>query len=421
MDRHRPARLTEREALLEADILPLERALIGGIMFANDTRIPPLISDEFFADHHRVIWDAIMTIADRNEVPDLTTLQAELVLSGQLANAGGPAHLALCVEEGCIALHVMQYARQIREGARARAIRALGAELQSAGLTEAEIAERLDAMPGPLTSEIFDPHAAWGRIQAGWGEERIRLGIATMDRMTGGLGRGELLVVAGRTSHGKTAFTCDAALRLAKAGVPVEIITLEETQEAIVRRLVAAMAGIETRRLKSGALEPGDQRHASDAVHRLAELPLVVTGLESMRSLDEVNVLGVTAQSKATVVMLDHLQKVLTRDESRVYGLERVLNRLHAMAIKNHRVVWVNAQLNRETEIRKGPPELSDLRDSGAIEILARQVWMLYWPAKHHPERQAWEYEVYIRKNSDGGTGLVPLIFSAASGQFQEG
>lgn len=95
-----------------------------------------------------------------------------------------------------------------------------------------------------------------------------------------------------------------------------------------------------------------------------------------------------------------------------------MLNRLHADAIKNHRVVWVNARLNRDTEVHKGPPELSGLRDSGAIEILGRQVWMLYWPVKHSPERSPRECELYVRKTSEGGTGMVPLSFDAARGRF---
>jgi replicative DNA helicase len=416
--RDRPT-LIERQAVLnEADILPLERAVIGGVLYANSTRIPPLLSTEFFADYHRVIWDIIVTIADRNEIPDLPTVHGDLVLGGQLAAAGGPAHLALCCEEGAPAIYVTQYARQIREAARRRAVRVLGADLVSQGFTDAEIAERLDALPGPLTSAIFDPGEAWQRIQAGWGEARVCLGLGSLDTLTGGLGRGEMIVVAGRTSHGKTAFTVDAALRMAKAGIPVEILTLEETQEAITRRLLSSLAGVETRRLKSGALAPSDFSSADEAVLRLTSLPLVVTGVESVRAIDEASVLGVVGQSDATVVMVDHLQKIATRDESRVYGLERVLNRLHADAIKNHRVVWVNAQLNRETDVRKGPPELSDLRDSGAIEILARQVWMLYWPVKHNSERHPREYELYVRKNSEGGTGVVPLSFDAARGRF---
>lgn len=405
-------------ATADLDLLAVERALIGGVLLDAPLVPPPLLAGEF-TPGHAPIWSAILAVCDRGERPDLVTVHGEMIGDPQRPQ-GWHGLLAMCIEDGCIAPHAPQYARIVRDAARRRAIDDLARDMRAQGLNEVQIAARLDAIPGPISSGIWDPGEAWRKTEQAWGLPRLMLGIEGLDRMTGGLGRGELLVVGGRTSHGKTSFTVDAAVRLARRGVRVEILTLEETQEAIVRRLVGNITGQQVRNLKAGVLSPMGLEDARTTATALGEWPLTVTGLETMQALDEDSVLGVAAQSQAEVVMLDHLQKVLTRDESRAYGLERVLNRLHALGLKSGRTLWVNAQLNREMESAKRPPEIADLRDSGAIEILARHIWMLYWPVKHDAGRAPYDYELYVRKAHDAGTGMVPLLFEAGCGRFTE-
>ena len=126
--------------------------------------------------------------------------------------------------------------------------------------------------------------------------------------------------------------------------------------------------------------------------------------------------------SRADVVVLDHLQKVDVQpvgDELRTYAIRRVMDRLHAIGLRDRKVIWVNVQLSRETEHRHGPPMLSDIRDSGSIEEAARQVYLLYWPWKHAPAKRApTEYEGFVAKNNEGGTGKVTLHFEARVGRF---
>lgn len=406
---------------LTPEVLGAERALIGGMLLPDvAATLPPLRPEEFFADRHRVIWKTIIDMDVHGERAGLISLATELEARGDLEAAGGAAHLALCVQEACLDFHLLTFARQIRDAARERTLRALGLELQQQNLTPAQITERLEDLPGPLTTAIFDPAHNWQRIVASWDQALITTGLHALDALTVGITPGELMVIAGRTSHGKTAFALDLTLRLATAGVAVDFVTLEETADAIVRRLVANRTGLPLWRLKKGELAATDFADAEHAVAQLQALPLTVTALDTIRTLDESSVVAVVASSKAPVVILDHLQKIHTSGDSRVYGLERVLNRLHAVGLKHQRAIIVNAQLSREMDAQKRPPELRDLRDSGATEQSARQVWLLYWPAKQYQDRLPNEYELYVAKNNDGGTGVVRLDFDATCGRFSE-
>lgn len=406
---------------VEADVLQAERAVIGCVLLEGNTRIPPLMPEEFALDAHGRIWRVIQQLQDQNAPVNVLLIRAELSRQG-LREPGDDALLAECYLDGSVAPYLPRYAHYVRDAARERALRSLGETLRTEGLDETEIQARLAALPGPLTSALFDPVEAWGHVRAGWATKRIRTGFAGLDSMTGGLGAGEFVIVGGRTGHGKTSILAALALNLAHDGVPVEYVTLEESDDSIVRRLVANMTGIATRRLKDGiGVREGELLLADAAAERLRELPLTVTGLGSLRSIDARAVLELVSQSKARVILVDHLQQINTdMKETRAYGLERVLRSAQSLGIRDQKTVVFAAQLNREVEARKGRPQNSDLRDTGGAEQTARLILLVYWPTKHDDERDYREYEIYVTKQSDGGTGMVPMTFDPACGRFTE-
>lgn len=405
--------------------LACERALIGAALCGMDP-LPPLLAEEFYLERHRRIWAACQAVTDLDGRCTAPTVAAYLHQRGELEEAGGPVHLALCLDEGCTVTPLAGPARVIRDLARKRAVIRLGTEIAQEGyepgdpLAEAELQRRLAALPGPLAQAIWDPLEAWQRIRARWGEDGVRAGWGPLDRMTGGMWPGELIIVAGRTSHAKTAFAAAAALRMAlDGGIGVDVLTLEDPVPAMTRRLVSGLTGISFRRLRTGALTESEIERAAHAVAQLARLPIRVTGVDRHGQSSEDGVLGLLAQTTGQVVILDHLQRVWTRDQSRAYGLERVLGRIHAHVQRTGQVAWVNCQLNRQVESRKdGRPVLADLRDSGAIEILARQVWLLSWPHKWDTARDRRDYLIDVAKNSEGPTGEVPMRWDSTSGRF---
>ena len=400
--------------------LEAERGLIGAVLCGLDA-MPPLLPEEFYLQRHRHIWTACQACEALDGRPTLVTVVAELRRRGKLEESGGPAHLALCVEEGCTLYPLTGAARTVRDRARERAMIALGADLMREGVSTTEVEARLAALPGPVATAIWDPGESWQRIRSRWGQARLETGWRGLDERTGGLWPGELVVVAGRTSHGKTSFSTAGALRMAASGIPVDILTLEDPVDSMTRRLLSCLTGIPYRDLRSGQIPPIDETKAGYAAEELARMPLTVTGVDRHAKSTEEGVLGLLAACKGRVVILDHLQRVQTKDISRAYALERVLGRIHEHVQRTGQVAWVNCQLNREVEARKdGAPTLADIRDSGSIEILARQVWLLSWPWKWDKKRAYRDYEVNVAKNSDGPTGLVPFSWISKSGRFYD-
>ena len=292
--------------------------------------------------------------------------------------------------------------------------------------------EQPDELVGALTASLeqlarrsqgddYDPAASWRDVVSSWDRGTVATGLKDLDRVTGGMTRGDIVVVAGRTSHGKTGLSIDRAKAMAKAGARVEYLTLEERVEALTRRLVANEAGISLYRLRGGQCSPREFQLAEAAVETLQKLPLQVRGLETIRSTDERAVLGAVSLARADVVMLDHLGKVeprKQRGEEYTYALRRVMNRLHTIGIRDGKVLWVCAQLSRDIDKRKGAPTLSDIADSKSVEDSARQVILLYWPSKHDPKVHAEEYLAIVAKNNEGGTGPATLRYQAWCGRF---
>jgi replicative DNA helicase len=286
-------------------------------------------------------------------------------------------------------------------------------------LTEREVRERLDQLPADLLSvSEYDPALDWSAIVARWRGQRVMTGLRDLDRMAGGLMPGTFIVIGGRTSHGKTAMLVHLSVAFAEAGIDTEIVTLEEPHEAITRRAVATRSGVSIRRLTDGQMIGNEFPRSEEAVRWLQEQPWRVTGVEHLRSSDEDAVVGLVSSSTARCVLVDHLQKITTRDESRQYGIERVTNRLQAIALRDGKLLIVGAQLGRGMDDPPRRPRLNDLRDSGAIEQAARQVWLLYWPSRHKPEMDGRLYELGIAKHSDGPSGWLNLRFDAVCGRF---
>lgn len=270
-------------------------------------------------------------------------------------------------------------------------------------------------------ARVYDPADDWQTIVNSWTALRYSSGISHLDRLAGGMMPGQLIVVGGRTSHGKTQFCLALAGTSVRAGVSVDILTLEEPRWVITRRLIAMDGEISLSSLTDGTLSKSDFDKAEATVRRIQGWPLIVSDLSSVRSIDEDAVLDAVRSAPGQVVIVDHIQQVATRDQSRTYGLERVIRALQAEAIARDKVIIVAAQLSRAMDDDRRPPRLSDLSDSAALEKAGRKVLLLYWPRKHHHDRAAHEYEIHVAKNSEGGIGIVSARFDAWCGRFSDG
>jgi replicative DNA helicase len=213
---------------------------------------------------------------------------------------------------------------------------------------------------------------------------------------------------------------------LTEGGVATDYLSLEERGEAIQFRWISQLTGIPLQQLRQERIADFyDLGKIAVATEKLDALPLQVL---TLRSTTEDRVIAAVAASNATVIIVDHLQQVITGvDDKRNYALQRVMTRLTNIARAERKLIIVLCQLGRSADARDGAPLLSDLRDSGSIEEIARMVWLLYWPWKHKSkdeddvERDRNEYELEIAKNNEGPTARVKLFYQPHNGRFSGG
>ncbi len=187
----------------------------------------------------------------------------------------------------------------------------------------------------------------------------------------------------------------------------------------IVAKWTAAMTGIATLQIQHNRLSPDEERRVDAAAADIETMSLRVL---TSRSHYEPEVIAAVAAAKAEVVVVDHIQQIITPgDENRAYALERIMSRLAAIAVADRKLVIVCAQINRRIDGTKEAPTLNDLRDSGAIEQVARTVWFAYYPSKHDQKRAPTDFELIIAKAANGPTGVVDLFFDYTCGRFEAG
>jgi len=411
----------------------VERSLIGAVLLNNDS-ITSNSAEEFSDSLHRMIWQGLRDVYDRDGAVVVSSLVHYLNdrWFKNFPTTEPVTYLTLCMDSiGTAGTNdvTKSLANQVRTFWRAATAKRIGAELVASGLTADQAMAKLDELPGPMTGAIYDPADNWLSIREEWVTKKsLKTGFWQLDDMTQGFTPGEVVVIAGRTSQGKTAFAKSLQRRLSKNHVSTEYITLEETANSITRRHIAEGSGVATYKIKSGPplLTPEDFVQCDEEVIKLQELGFTVTALDTISSLDEDTVLGCVANSEARVVFLDHIQKVNTRGESRAYGIERVVNRLHGIGIKQKKCIVIMWQFNREMDKEGRRPLMADMRDSGVAEIVPRQVWLLCWPTKLNLPAQEHDviaydaYEVHVAKNSDGGQGTIHLIFDPMCGAFSD-
>ena len=398
--------------MLHADELSdqVEQALLGAILTTGQRELPGLLSEEFFLEKHRLIWQAILDVRDVGQHPGLVAVHHELCRIGRIDEAGGAAALAFAVEAGCLALDVDDYADRVRAAATSRALRRLGVELQEQGMSEEEVRDRLGRVPQPRSARPFSGDALWQNVQVQWLEPPVLLGLPEVDRRARLL-PGDLVVVGGRTSHGKTAVLVSAAMRMLSDGLSVLYLSLETPAEAVWRRAIAARGRISLTALRAGTLTPSEFQIAEEVSADLARRRFVVRDVRALGSKRAERILDAIRAEPADVVMLDHAQEVITEGESRALELGLFFARLKEVALARPCVVFCAAQLSRLTDQSRDLPALAALKESGGTEEKADVVLLLHHWARTGAKRPDDELEVVVAKNRDGETGRCCVRF----------
>jgi replicative DNA helicase len=423
-----------------------EESVLGGIMLDNnalDRAIELIIPEDFYREAHRKIMRAIIDLNERHEPVDLVTLADALRSRNELQDVGGASYLAELTERVPTAANVGFYAKIIKDKSILRSLIETSTEIAmrsyeaqadvEAFLDEAEhqiftLSER-KAKPSffRVRDIVIESMKAVEQLY-----ERQELitgvpsGFVDLDKKTAGLQPGDLIIVAGRPSMGKTAFALNIAQYAAlEAKTGVAVFSLEMSKEQLVFRLLCSEARVDQSKVRAGYAAQRDYPKLAIAADRLSEAPIYIDDTPALSVLElraKARRLKREREANLGLVVVDYLQLMRgMSSDSREQEISSISRSLKALAKELSVPVIALSQLNRQVESRGDKrPVMADLRESGAIEQDADVIMFLFRPVVYDPknsdERDA---EVIIGKQRNGPTGTVPLAFFSEFTRFE--
>jgi replicative DNA helicase len=427
--------------------LDAERSVLGAILLDNNAlnaAIENLRAEDFFLDQHRRVFTQMIALSEAQQAIDLITLTEELHRRGDLEASGGAPYLASLADGMPKVSNVEHYARIVKEKAMLRNLihtthniqqRAFEGEdgadmiLDNAESSIFLLAEdRVKAGLIPVKDIVRDNFERLEKIfKEGKSITGIPTGYVELDKLTSGLQPSELLILAARPSQGKTALALNLAENIAiRAGQPVAIFSLEMSKESLLQRLVASVAQIDAHKFRTGHLNRNDWTSMTEALGVISNAPLWVDDAGSISVLE----IGAKARrlkrdKGLSLLIVDYLQLITARGRfgNRQEEVASISRGLKGHAKELQIPLLVLSQLTRAPERDERGPQLSDLRESGAIEQDADVVMFIYRPhffkAGASPEERE-ETELRIAKQRNGPTDNVKFVFRSRLTRFEE-
>jgi replicative DNA helicase len=423
----------------------MEQSVLGAILQENNALVKVLeVLDarDFYQDAHRWIFEGMIELFEENMPIDLLTVTERLRKKDRLEAIGGAAYLAELVELVPTAAHVWHHAQVVREKAVLRSLIHTATTIVTDSYEDSEDVELLLDRAEQAIFEISQRRVSTGfvhinavlkgsfkRIEQLYERKELVTGVPTgfveFDRRTAGLQPSDLIIIAGRPSMGKTALCLNIAQHVGiQVGRPVAIFSLEMSREQLVMRMLCAEARIDSSKLRTGFLSREDWPRLTKAAGVLSEARIYIDDTPAQSSLDiraKARRLRVELGDLALVI-IDYLQLMQgrSRSENRQQEISEITRALKALAKELQVPVVALSQLSRAVEQRKPPrPQLSDLRESGAIEQDADVVALIYRAEVYEEETDKKGIaEIIIGKQRNGPTGTVELAFRGEYTRF---
>jgi replicative DNA helicase len=419
-----------------------EESVLGSMMIETDAVLAALeilTPEDFYKENHRIIYRRMMEMSDAQEAVDMVTLSDKLKATGELERIGGMAELARLANFVPTAANVEYYARIVAEKAVVRRLIAAATEIAAAAYRGAdELDVLLDKAEGEIfrvaqkrTSQGFVPLKdvlveTLERLErmASHGGETLGLptGLGDLDRITTGFQPSDLIILAGRPSVGKTSLALNIARNVSlRADVPVVVFSLEMAKEQVAQRFLCSEAAIPSQKLRSGFLDEDDWRRLSSALGRLGEAKIFIDDTPSISVMElRTKCRRLKAEHGLGLVLVDYLQlmRPVHRAENRQQEISEISRSFKGLARELGVPLVALSQLSRAVEQRqKQIPQLSDLRESGAIEQDADVVMFLYADAEMDQQNSI---ELIVAKQRNGPTGSLRLFFSKDICRFED-
>jgi replicative DNA helicase len=430
-----------------------EQSLLGALLIDNQAfdRIADLVAGEdFYRDDHRRIWRHIQRLLENSRPADVVTVAESIEASEDKDKTGGPTYLAALAQNTPSSLNVRRYAELVRERSVQRRLAQVATEIAESAL--APSGKDVDQLLDEAESKIFQIAEKGARKDQGLlgiapilakVYERIDhlhnqdnpsdvtgvpTGFTDLDIRTAGLQPGDLIIVAGRPSMGKTAFALNIAEHVAlhpSVGLPVAVFSMEMSGSQLAMRMLSSIGKVDAHKLRTGRLNDEEWSQLTDAMGRLHEAKLHVDETPALNAL-EVRARARRLKreySKLGLVIVDYLQlmSASSQGENRATEISEISRSLKALAKELEVPVIALSQLSRAVESRNDRrPMMSDLRESGAIEQDADVILFIYRDEVYHPDKEEAKgrAEVIIGKQRNGPIGRVDLTFMGRYTRF---
>ncbi|OWT70165.1 MULTISPECIES: replicative DNA helicase [unclassified Achromobacter] len=427
-----------------------EQSVLGGLLLDNaawDRVADVLVEEDFYRHDHRLIWQAMAKLIGLSRPADVVTVHEALITNGKSEDAGGIAYLNSLAHNTPSAANIRRYAEIVRERATLRKLVTIADEISSAALNPQgkEARQILDE----AESKVFKISQEGQRGAGGWHEiqplltqvvERIDelyhrdtesdvtgvpTGFTDLDKMTSGLQGGDLVIVAGRPSMGKTTFSMNIGEQIAiEQGLPVAVFSMEMGAVQLAMRMLGSVGLLDQHRMRTGKLTAEDWPRVTHAVQMMQDAQVYIDETPALTAME------VRARSRRLarqcgqlgLIIIDYMQLMAGSgsSENRATEISEISRSLKGLAKELNCPLIALSQLNRSLEQRPNKrPVMSDLRESGAIEQDADLILFIYRDEVYNPDSpDKGTAEIIIGKQRNGPIGTVRLTFQGASTRF---
>ena len=431
-----------------------EQSLLGGLLLDNQAfdKIADLVTaDDFYRDDHRRIFRHVSKLIEHGKPADVVTIAESIEASEDKDRTGGPAYLGSLAQNTPSALNIRRYAELVRERAIQRRLITVATEIAESALTPSgkEVGQLLDEAETrilevgergqrgtqgfesiqPVLARVFERIDHLYHLENKSDVTGLPTGFADLDEKTAGLQQGDLVIVAGRPSMGKTAFALNMAEHVAvNNGVPVAIFSMEMGATQLAMRLLGSIARVDQHKMRTGRLNDEEWSRLSTAMGKLHDAPIFIDETAALNSLElRTRARRIHRQcGKLGLVMVDYLQLMSApssnQNENRATEISEISRSLKALAKELSAPVVALSQLNRALETRNDKrPMMSDLRESGAIEQDADLILFIYRDEVYYPEKPESKgtAELIIGKQRNGPIGKIDLTFLGEHTRFE--
>ena len=425
--------------------LEAERAVLGAVLLNAEAihRAVEFITErDFFRDAHRRIFAKMIELMERGQAIDFITIKDELARAGDLEPVGGPAYIASLVDGLPHGINVGDYARIVKEKASLRSlIQSANRIITSAYQAEEDAGVIIDeaereifaiaegSVHGGFVSMRDLANASFAVVEQAHTRKQLVTGVPTgfleLDEMLAGLQPSDLIIVAARPAMGKTSLVLNIAQHVGtKTDLTVGLFSLEMSKEQLFLRMLTSEAGIDGHRLRTGFLGERDFPKLTHAMETLGRARVYIDDSASIGVLEmRAKARRLKAEHGLDLIVIDYIQLMQGRGrfENRVTELASISRALKGLAKELAVPVVVLSQLSRAPENRPNKrPQLSDLRESGALEQDADVVLMIYREDMYEQtEENQGLAELIIAKQRNGPTGTVRLAFIREFTRFE--